>query len=133
MSLTVAGFRATGESRATAKKMTAQKVRNVETILGTVDDPKLPRACCDLILLVDVYHEFSEPQKMLRKIREALKPDGRLVLLEFRKEDPKIPIRLEHKMSVAEVRLELEAEDYRFDQAIEKLPWQHILVFRMKT
>ncbi len=112
------------------RKMAAEKVTNIETVLGDIDDPKLPRACCDLILLVDVYHEFSEPQKMLRKIHDALKPSGRLVLLEFRKEDPKVPIRLEHKMTVAEVRMELEAENYKFDSVNEKLPWQHILIFR---
>src|SRR5262249_11118418 len=85
------------------------KWTNVETVLGTETDPKLPADTLDLILLVDVYHEFSQPQKMLRRMREALKPDGRLVLLEYRKEDPNIPIRPEHKMSVQEVKTELEA------------------------
>ena len=60
--------------------------------------------------MVDVYHEFSQPQAMLRHLREALKPGGRLVLLEYRKEDPTVPIRLEHKMSVAEAKMEVEAE-----------------------
>jgi hypothetical protein len=68
---------------------------------------------------------------MLRKLRAALKPDGRLVLLEFRKEDPTIPIRPEHKMSVAEVKAELEPEGLRLDKVIDVLPWQHILVFRL--
>src|SRR6202035_3844148 len=80
------------------------KIANIETVLGEEADPKLPPGQMDLVLLVDVYHEFSEPQKMLRKIRETLKPDGRLVLLEYRKEDPSIPIRPEHKMSVAQVK-----------------------------
>jgi predicted methyltransferase len=84
----------------------------------------------DLVLLVDVYHEFSQPQAMLDKIRESLKPDGRLVLLEYRKEDPKVPIRPEHKMSVAEVKTEVEAEGYKLDRVIEKLPRQHIIIFR---
>ena len=81
-----------------------------------------------MILLVDVYHEFSEPQKMLHGIRDALKPDGRLVLLEYRKEDPSIPIREEHKMTVAEVKTELEAEGFKLGPVIETLPRQHILI-----
>lgn len=106
----------------------AAKISNVETVLGAVDDPKLPKDALDLVLLVDVYHEFSEPQKMLRRIRETLKPDGRLVLLEYRKEDPKVPIRPEHKMSVAEVKAELEAEGFKLSKVMETLPRQHILI-----
>jgi SAM-dependent methyltransferase len=87
----------------------------------------------DLILLVDVYHELSQPQKMLANIRAALKPDGRLVLLEYRKEDPTIPIRPEHKMSVQEVKTELEAEGFRLDQVIETLPRQHIFILMKKS
>jgi SAM-dependent methyltransferase len=104
------------------------KLNNIQTVLGGEADPKLPPNALDLILLVDVYHEFSQPQKMLRKMREALKPDGRLVLLEYRKEDPSIPIRPEHKMSVAEVKLEVEAEGFHLDQVLETLPRQHILI-----
>jgi SAM-dependent methyltransferase len=104
------------------------KAANVATVQGSFTDPMLPRAQMDLILLVDVYHEFSEPQKMLRGIRDALKPDGRLVLLEYRKEDPKIPIREEHKMTVVEVKTELEAEGFKMSQVIETLPRQHILI-----
>jgi SAM-dependent methyltransferase len=103
-------------------------IANIVTVLGEEADPKLPQGQIDLVLLVDVYHEFSEPQKMLRKIRETLKPDGRLVLLEYRKEDPSIPIRPEHKMSVAEVRTELEAEGFHLGPVIETLPRQHILI-----
>jgi predicted methyltransferase len=83
----------------------------------------------DLALLVDVYHEFSKPREMLRHIRESLKPGGRLVLLEYRKEDPKVPIRPEHKMSVAGVRAEIEPEGFLFQKAVETLPEQHILIF----
>jgi ubiquinone/menaquinone biosynthesis C-methylase UbiE len=104
------------------------KLNNIQTVLGGEADPKLPPASLDLILLVDVYHEFSQPQKMLRKMREALKPDGRLVLLEYRKEDPSIPIRPEHKMSVQEVKLETEAEGFHLDKVLETLPRQHILI-----
>jgi ubiquinone/menaquinone biosynthesis C-methylase UbiE len=110
------------------ENMAAQGVANIIPVQGDVDDPKLPAKTMDLILLVDVYHEFSRPQIMLRKIRETLKDDGRLVLLEYRKEDPKVPIREDHKMSVAEVKLELEAEGFKLSQVIESLPRQHILI-----
>lgn len=106
----------------------AAKLANIQTVLGSEADPKLPPNALDLILLVDVYHELSQPQKMLRKMREALKGDGRLVLLEYRKEDPSIPIRPEHKMSVQEVKLELEAEGFHLDRVLENLPRQHILI-----
>jgi ubiquinone/menaquinone biosynthesis C-methylase UbiE len=101
---------------------------NIETVLGTESDPKLPAGKIDLILMVDVYHELSQPQKMLRKLREALKPDGRLVLFEYRKEDPSVPIKPEHKMSVQEVKMELEAEGFHLSDVIETLPRQHILI-----
>src|SRR6516164_4520883 len=104
------------------------KLANIQTVQGSFTDPMLPRGQMDLILLVDVYHEFSEPQKMLQGIRDALKPDGRLVLLEYRKEDPNIPILAEHKMSVAEVKTELEAEGFVLGPVIETLPRQHILI-----
>jgi tRNA A58 N-methylase Trm61 len=104
------------------------KIANVITVLGDVDDPKLPANTMDLVLLVDVYHEFSQPQKMLRKIRETLKSDGRLVLLEYRAEDPNIPINPEHKMTVAQVKAELEAEGFVLQPVIETLPRQHILI-----
>jgi len=104
------------------------KLNNIQTVLGGEADPKLPPDALDLILLVDVYHEFSQPQRMLRKMRESLKPNGRLVLLEYRKEDPSIPIRPEHKMSVQEVKLEVEAEGFHLDQVLETLPRQHIII-----
>jgi tRNA A58 N-methylase Trm61 len=106
-------------------------LKNVEPVLGKIDDPRLPKGAVDLALLVDVYHEFSEPQKMLDHIRESLKPDGRLVLLEYRKEDPKVPIRPEHKMSVSEVKAEVEPEGFKLDKVLEILPRQHILIFRV--
>ena len=103
-------------------------ISNVVTVLGDVSDPKLPANTMDLVLLVDVYHEFSQPQQMLRKIRETLKPDGRLVLLEYRAEDPNVPIIAEHKMTVAQVKTELEAEGFVLQPVIETLPRQHILI-----
>ncbi len=114
------------------KRMRQKNVSNVEAILGTEKDPKLPPKSCDLILLVDVYHEFSQPQEMLLKLKESLKDNGRLVLLEFRKEDPYVPIRPEHKMSVKEAKIEVEAEGFVFEQVIEELPWQHILIFKKR-
>ena len=111
------------------QRLARERVSNVEPVLGQADDPKLPLSAIDLILMVDVYHEFSEPQKMLRRMREALKQDGRLVLLEYRKEDPSIPIRPEHKMTVAEAKMEVEAEGFRLTKVDEMLPRQHILIF----
>jgi SAM-dependent methyltransferase len=110
-------------------RLQADKVTNVTLVQGDVDNPRLPASTLDLELLVDVYHEFSAPQIMLKHLRDALKPTGRLVLLEYRKEDPSIPIRPEHKMSVAEAKLELEAEGYTLSKVDESLPRQHILVF----
>jgi ubiquinone/menaquinone biosynthesis C-methylase UbiE len=112
------------------RNVSAHHLNNIETVLGAVDDPKLPAASIDLALLVDVYHEFTEPEKMLRGIRASLKPDGRMVLVEYRKEDPSVPIRPEHKMSVAEVRAEVEPEGFRFEKTLETLPRQHIIIFR---
>jgi len=115
------------------RNMADRKLANYETVLGDPDDPHLPAARIDLALLVDVYHEFAKPREMLHKIRASLKPDGRLVLLEYRKEDPAVPIRPEHKMSVAEVKAEIEPEGFRLDQTIESLPRQHILIFKKNT
>jgi ubiquinone/menaquinone biosynthesis C-methylase UbiE len=112
------------------KNMEQRHVVNVRPVLGLVDNPRLPGGSIDLILLVDVYHEFSEPEKMLDRMLEALKQNGRLVLLEYRAEDPKVPIRPEHKMTVKDVRAEVEPEGYRFEESIETLPLQHEIVFR---
>lgn len=112
-----------------AARLAREKVQNVTLVPGAVDNVRLPAASIDLVLMVDVYHEFSEPQKMLRSIRTALKPGGRLVLLEYRKEDPEVPIRFEHKMSIAEAKLELESEGFSLSKVDERLPRQHILIF----
>ena len=114
------------------KNIEQRHLTNVETVLGEPDDPKLPQGRMDLVLMVDVYHEFSEPRKMLRHIRESLKPDGRMVLLEYRAEDPKVPIMALHKMTVDQVKSEIEPEGFRLDQVMETLPRQHILIFRRK-
>ena len=110
-----------------------ENIANIEPVLSREDDAGLPAGQIDLILMVDVYHEFSQPQTMLRKLRAALKPDGRLVLLEYRKEDPDVPIRFEHKMTVAEAKAEVEAEGFRLSKVIDTLPRQHILVFTLGT
>ena len=115
-----------------ARRLAGKRIANVTMVQGTADDPKLPPSSVDLELMVDVYHELSQPQAMLRHLREALKPGGRLVLLEYRKEDPTIPIRPEHKMSVAEAKLEVEAEGFTLSKVDEALPRQHILIFTMK-
>ena len=111
------------------KNVGKAKLANVVPVLGAIDDPKLPAESLDLAIMVDVYHEFSEPQKMLRHMHEQLKPGGRLVLLEYRKEDPAIPIRIDHKMTVAEAKMEVEAEGYTLSKVDEVLPRQHILIF----
>lgn len=114
------------------RQLRQKKVANVEPVLGTEQDPKLPVNSCDVILMVDVYHEFSHPQEMLQKLRAALKENGRLVLLEYRKEDPYVPIRPEHKMSVKEAKIEVENEGFVLDKVMEDLPWQHILIFKKR-
>ncbi|HUY31360.1 MAG TPA: class I SAM-dependent methyltransferase [Pirellulales bacterium] len=107
-----------------------QAIKNVELIQGSVIDPKLPEGKLDLILLADVYHEFSYPEQMLRAMRKALKPDGRLVLVEFRLEDPSVPIKLEHKMSKEQVKKELLPNGYKLVEEFDKLPWQHVMFFQ---
>jgi SAM-dependent methyltransferase len=105
-------------------------VTNVELVQSAENDPRLPARTFDLILMVDVYHELAQPQVILSKLLTSLRPAGRLVLLEYRKEDPAVPIRPEHKMSVADARLELEAEGFQLDRVDGRLPRQHILIFR---
>jgi len=102
---------------------------NVVPVLGTFDDPRLPAGALDLIIMVDVYHEFSEPQKMLQRMREALKPGGRLVLFEYRAEDPNVPILPLHKMTKAQVKTEVELEGFKQQRVFDDLPWQHLIVF----
>lgn len=111
------------------RKCEKLNIANIQTVLGSEADPKLPPGKMDLILMVDVYHEFSQPQRMLEAIRTALKPDGRLVQLEYRKEDPTIPIRPDHKMSIAEVKTEVEAEGFKLEKVLDTLPRQHLFIF----
>jgi SAM-dependent methyltransferase len=104
-------------------------IKNVRPVLSTVSDPKLPEGKVDLVLMVDVYHECSEPEAVLKGIKKALKPGGRLVLVEYRGEDPEVPIKPEHKMTVDQVRKELEPQGFALKDRHEFLPWQHVLVF----
>jgi SAM-dependent methyltransferase len=105
------------------------KAANVIPVLGSPEDPRLPADALDLVLMVDVYHEFSQPQRMLQRIRESLKPGGRLALLEYRAEDPDVPILPDHKMTKAQVKLEVEHEGFTQSRVYDDLPWQHLIVF----
>ena len=107
----------------------AAGLRNIKPIRCTPTDTRLPAGAVDLALLVDVYHECSDPEATLKGLLQALKPGGRLVLVEFRGEDPNVPIKPEHKMTIAQVRKELEPQGFTFKESIETLPWQHILIF----
>jgi SAM-dependent methyltransferase len=111
-------------------KVQTEHVSNVVVVQGSEIDAHLPENTIDLALLVDVYHELWYPQEMLRSLRRALRPDGELVLVEYRKEDPSIPIAPTHRMSVADVRTEVETEGFRFDRLVPGLPRQHIIIFR---
>jgi SAM-dependent methyltransferase len=113
------------------KRAKEQSVTNIVQVLGTIKDPKLPPASADLILLVDVYHEFDFPYEMTQNMIKGLKPGGRLVFVEYRKEDPGVPIKEVHKMSVAQVKREMALfPNLKFDELITKLPRQHVIVFR---
>ena len=105
-------------------------VGNVELVLGSEEDPRLPPASVDLVLLVDVYHELQQPETMMAGVRRALKPDGRLVVIEYRKEDPTLPIHPLSRMTVGELRREIEPVGFRFDELLDFVPTQHIVVFR---
>jgi SAM-dependent methyltransferase len=111
------------------EEMKARGVKNVETHLSTVVDLKLPDASLDAVLMVDAYHEFDHPAEMLASMKSALKKGGRIYLLEFRAEDPKVPIKPHHKMTEAQARKELESAGFRFLENRPDLPWQHLLVF----
>lgn len=115
------------------KKAKDLKVTNVETVKGTATDPKLPAGKVDLILMVDVYHEFEHPFEMTEKMVEALAPGGRLVFVEFRLEDDKVPIKLVHKMSERQVVKEMVPfPEMEHTKTFKDLPWQHAIIFTKK-
>lgn len=109
-------------------------ITNIRPILGTVRDPKLDPASVDLAIMVDVYHEFDFPYEMLLKISQSLKPGGRVVFVEYRLEDPLIPIKRVHKMSEAQVKREAAQSEFElvWKETIDRLPRQHMVVFERK-
>ncbi len=107
-----------------------KRIGNITPVLGSILDPYLPKGKIDLILCVDVYHEFSHPEQMLERMHNALSPDGLLVLAEFRAEDPEVPIKAEHKMTKEQVRKELEPNGFELAREFDKLPWQHLLFYK---
>ena len=113
-------------------QMSQRRVSNVKTVLGTATDPRLAPATLDLALMVDVYHEFEYPYEMLAAIARALKPGGRLVFVEYRAGDPKVPIKPLHTMTEAQVRKEVAVHPLEWVKTVSNLPWQHVIVFRRK-
>ena len=110
----------------------AKGLTNVEPVLGTESDPKLPAAAVDTIVMVDVYHEFSHPYEMTAAMVKALKPGGRLVFVEYRLEDETVPIKLVHKMSEKQVIKEMTPFPLKHVKTHAGLPWQHVIVFEKK-
>ncbi len=115
-----------------ARNMARRGVKNVKPVLGTNTDPGLPAGTVDLILMVDVYHEFDRPYEMTESMLRGLKPGGRLVFVEYRGEDPEIPIKLVHKMTEAQVRKEMAPWPLEWVETLRVLPQQHMIVFRKK-
>jgi ubiquinone/menaquinone biosynthesis C-methylase UbiE len=112
-------------------RLRIEGITNVVPVLGSITDPNLPEAALDVALLVDVYHEFSHPYEMMEGICRALKPGGRAVLVEYRAEDPEVPIKELHKMSAAQVRHEMSAHPVVWERTVsDRLPWQHYFEFR---
>ncbi len=112
------------------ERASARSLENIRLVEATIADPKLPQSQLDLVLLVDVYHELTYPARILAAIRQSLAPGGRVVLVEFRAEDPEVPIRPLHKMTRQQVVLELKANGFELDESFDELPWQHMLFFR---
>ena len=117
-----------------SKRLKQLNVTNVKPVHGTVKSPNLKAASVDLALMVDVYHEFNYPYEMLREIAKSLKPGGRVIFVEYRKEDPNVPIKLLHKMTEAQVKREAGQPEFGLHwlETIEVLPWQHIIVFERR-
>jgi len=115
-----------------ARKMAEHHTTNFQAVLGTVTDTHLPANSTDVVLMVDVYHEFDHPYEMMQSILNALKPGGRIVWVEYRGEDPEVPIKALHKMTEAQVRKEAALLPLQFVEKIEKLPRQHIFIFKKK-
>ena len=114
------------------RQMSQRGAANVKALLGTATDPRLPAGKLDLALMVDVYHEFEYPYEMLAAISRALKPGGRLVFVEYRANDPAVPIKALHTMTEAQVREEAALHPLEWLRTSSHLPWQHVIVFRRK-
>ena len=108
------------------------KIKNIKTILGSEESVYLPENSVDKILMVDVYHEFSFPIEMINSIKSALKPEGELYLIEYRAEDPNVPIKKIHKMSEKQAVKEMNAAGFKLKKNINNLPWQHCMIFVKK-
>lgn len=115
------------------KRMKERNIPNVKTVMGTIKDPKLPANSQDLILMVDVYHEFDFPFEMTTAMVRALKPGGRIVFVEYRGEDPDVPIKLVHKMTEKQVKKEMSIHPLQWVETIRVLPRQHVIIFRKKV
>lgn len=115
------------------EKAERESIDNIIPILGSVHDPRLPNRSVDLILLVDVYHEFSHPVQMLDRMKASLKPGGRIALVEFRAEDDSVPIKQEHKMTKEQILKEFPANGYKLVEEFDKLPWQHLMFFEVDS
>ena len=111
------------------KRKTAAQVANVETILGTTTDPKLPPGGVDVVILVDTYHEWDHPLEMMKAVLRELKPGGQVIQLEYRAEDSSVQILPHHKMMAAQARKEMEAAGLHWLETIDTLPQQHLLVY----
>jgi ubiquinone/menaquinone biosynthesis C-methylase UbiE len=111
------------------KQLKGKKIKNVQPVLSTPIDPSLPEGKVDLILIVDVYHEFSYPEQMLQAMRKSLAPGGRIALAEFRLEDPTVPIKLEHKMTKDQILKEYQPNGFKLVEQYDELPWQHLMFF----
>ncbi len=114
------------------RHLAADGLTNVVTVPGTETDPRLPVASLDLVLMVDVYHELAWPHEMLTALCRALKPGGRLVFVEYRAEDPAVPIKPLHKMTEAQIRREAAGHPLIWERSVSNLPWQHLVVFRKR-
>ena len=111
------------------RRIELNKIKNIKTILGNEKSIQLPNNSVDKILMVDVYHEFNFPREMIRSIKNTLKPNGKLFLVEYRDEDPRVPIKKIHKMSEKQAEKEMDAAGFKLIENISNLPWQHCMIF----
>ena len=113
-----------------AEEVRKRKLTNVDLALGGEHGPRLPEA--DLVLIANAYHEFSDPEAMMAAVRRCLKPNGRVAVIEYAKENSHVPVSEPHKMSFEEIRSEIEAMGFQLDRILDFLPMQHGLIFSKK-